>query len=141
MEKVSKGQRVTITCQGLTVSGTVISADHETRYHHGEWEIIGYLLEVLSDEGHVHYWKSLIDGGKMTIHYDIQVIEVRIRLEVEDWLDLPVHEYLCKSSEEAAIFCRILFLSTPEAKGLRWNRKGSLQGYYLSKGECHDHPL
>ena len=138
MEKVSKGQRVTITCQGMTVTGTVISADHETRYQDGTWEIIGYLLEIEADDGHVYYWKSLIDGGMITIHHqpEERIIEVRIRISDEKhWKDLPAYEYCCLTSEEAHTFCRVLLRSTSHAPELRWNWKGSPQGYYIQKGD------
>ena len=136
MEKVSIGQRVTITCQGLTVTGTVLSADHETRYCNGEWEIIGYLLEVRSDEGHIHYWKSLIDGGSLTI-YDssTKAFEVRMRYWLDQdahWKAIASHEYLCQTDEQAHNFCQILLQSDENIAEIRWNWKDSLQGHYLT---------
>lgn len=129
MEKVTVGQRVTISCCGLTVTGTVISADHETRYHNGVWKVIGYLLEVRSDAGRVHYWKSLIDGGTLTIEQDPseQVIEVRIRTAhvPQRWQDLPAQTWRCETADEAQTFCRVLLRNNPQALELRWNWQGS----------------
>ena len=136
MEKVTIGQRVTITCQGLSVTGTVFSADHETRYKDGTWEIVGYLLEIRSDEGHVHYWKSLIDGGSLTIHdSSSKAFEVRLRYGLDKnarWESIASHEYCCQTDEQAHSFCRILLQSDENIAEIRWNWKGSLQGHYLN---------
>jgi len=139
MEKVSKGQRVTITCHGLTVTGTVISADHEYRYESGKEPLItGYLLEIRTDEGHVHYWKSLIDGGSIVIHSEpaLQDIEVRIRYwfdasEAFRWEQTKVHPYRCQTAQQANTFCQVLLWSDSDIVEIRWNRKGSYQGHYL----------
>jgi hypothetical protein len=136
MDKVSVGQCVTINCQGLTITGTVISADHETRYKNGEWEVIGYLIEVRTDEGHVHYWKSLIDGGSLTIHEpSLQVFEVRMHHWFDGdtpWEAITSHEYRCETVEQAHIFCQVLLQSDDDITAIRWNWKGSLQGHYLN---------
>ena len=127
---------MTITCQGLTVTGTVLSADHETRYKDGTWEIVGYLLEIRSDEGHVHYWKSLIDGGSMTIHdSSTKLFEVRLRYWLDEnarWESIASHEYCCQTDEQAHSFCQILLQSDENIAEIRWNWKGSLQGHYLN---------
>jgi hypothetical protein len=134
MEKVTVGQRVTITCQGLTVTGTVLSADHEIRYEKGMEEVIGYLLEVRSDEGQVHYWKSLIDGGNLTIHdSSSKVFEVRLRYGFDEdtlWESIASHEYRCQTDEQAHNFCQVLLQSNDDIAEIRWNWKGSLQGHY-----------
>jgi hypothetical protein len=136
MEKVKIGQRVTITCQGLTVTGTVLSADHETRYKDGAWEIVGYLIEIRSDEGHVHYWKSPIDGGNLTIHESSsKAFEVRLRYGLDEnsrWESIASHEYRCQTDEQAHSFCQILLQSDENIAEIRWNWKGSLQGHYLN---------
>ena len=136
MEKVIIGQRVTVTCQGLTVTGTVLSADHETRYKDGTWEIVGYLLEIRSDEGHVHYWKSLIDGGSLTVHdSSSKAFEVRLRNWLDEnsrWESIASHPYRCQTDEQAHNFCQILLQSDENIAEIRWNWKGSLQGHYLN---------
>ena len=143
MEKVSVGQRVTIDCQGLTVTGTVISADHETRYKNGEWEVIGYLIEIRTDEGHVHYWKSLLDGGSITIHKPLQVFEVRLRHWFDgdtSWEAIASREYRCDTEEQAHTFCQVLLQSDEDITAIRWNWKGSLQGHYLTSGKAGQQP-
>ena len=135
MEKVTVGQRVTIECQGITVTGTVISADHEVRYKDGESQVIGYLLEVRSDAGHMHYWKSLLDGGSITIHHgELQVFEVRLRHWFDgstSWESLTSKQYRCQTDEQAQNFCQVLLDSDADITQVRWNWKGSLQGHYL----------
>jgi hypothetical protein len=136
MEKVTVGQRVTIECQGMTVTGTVITADHEVRYKDGKSEVIGYLLEVRTDAGRMHYWKSLLDGGSITIHPEasLQVIEVRIRYWFDGstpWEALKCKEYRCHTAEQANTFCQVLLDSDEDITQIRWNRKGSKQGHYL----------
>lgn len=136
MEKVTVGQRVTIECQGLTVTGTVVSADHEVRYKNGKSEVIGYLLEVRSDEGRMHYWKSLIDGGSITIHQELHVFEIRLRHWFDGstrWKLLLSKAYHCQTAEQANLFCQILLDSDPDITAIRWNWKGSQRGYYLEK--------
>jgi hypothetical protein len=141
MEKVSKGQRVTITCQGLRVTGTVMSADHEFHYQNGQPpEVIGYLLEIQTDEGHYHYWKSLYDGGSITIHNEpeLQVFEVRMHNWFDDeerftWQSAKAQVYHCQSAEQADIFCQVLLDSDADVVEVRWNWRGSLQGHYVGK--------
>lgn len=141
MEKVSKGQRVTISCNGLTVTGKVISADHEYKYESGKEPIItGYLLEIRTDEGEACYWKSLIDGGTILIHPEepLKDFDVRIRCWFDAkacfrWELAKAHTYRCRTAEQAHTFCQILLNSDDDIVEIRWNWKGSYQGHYLEK--------
>ena len=66
MRKAQKGDRVKVTCQGVTVTGKVETADHEYKYTQGQPpEVVGYLLEIRGDDGLPYYWKSLYDGGSI----------------------------------------------------------------------------
>lgn len=72
MEKVHVGQRATITCQGLTITGTIESVFHDYEFDHQEHKsfLVGYYIELRGDDGHIHYWKSQLDGGSMIVHPD-----------------------------------------------------------------------
>lgn len=158
MQKIFPGQRVTITSQGLRVTGTVLSADHETRFENGKWVVIGYLLEVLSDQGRMHYWKSLFDGGEIEIHPDLafpeQTIEIRLRMQGDDrpWNEIPAdcETRVCMDVQAGYLVLRLTLLLMQEGQQIqevRWNWQGSLQGHYLrpglraDQGGAHAHSL
>ncbi len=62
--RVNKGDRVRIKSKGITVTGIVETAGN---YRKRDGAGYDYALEVLSDRGEPHYWKSWRDFGRVEV--------------------------------------------------------------------------
>lgn len=68
------------------------------------------------------------------------VIQVRFRFPVNTypgsvfvWTNLPYFEHTCSSAEEAWAFCLEFLRLNSAVEEVRWNAKGSLQGFYVTR--------
>ena len=61
---IKEGDRVEIKAQGITVTGTVDSANN---YNQWGTKPDCWYIELTSDSGNYHYWKQGVDGGTVRL--------------------------------------------------------------------------